>query len=307
MLANLNLAAGGNYDVVVSDLNLISVTSPVAVLNVMDRSPRYECLAGWWSGQGNANDALGLNDGTLQGGVLFANGIIGSASNPNGGYVDLGVGPALDSFTIETWIWVDPVQNVGEQRVISDDNYTLSGTRKGFLIKSTSAANTGQDGSPWLGISGPSGWQGLSAPQPLSAGWHHLAGVRDTVVSRLELYVDGALVASGALSVTDTIDSPVSTVLSGINPAVQSEPFHGRIDEPSIYAWALSLNQVAALYNRRPQLPAQSDRVIRELTTLVVTNTASDPGLPFNTLTYLKGGPTRRLSGRWRAMISSLA
>jgi hypothetical protein len=292
VLSNLSLTAAGNYDVAVSDLNLVSVTSQVAELNLVDRSPLYACLAGWWPGEGNANDALGLSDGTLQGSVLFTNGIIGSAFYPNGGYVDLGVGPALDSFTVETWIWVDPAQNVGEQRVISHDNYTLSGTRKGFLIKSTSAANTGQDGSPWLGIGGLSGWQGLAAPQPLSAGWHHLAGVRDTAAGRLELYVDGALVASGALSVPDTIDSPVSTVLSGINPSVKSEPFHGRIDEVSIYTCALSANEIAAIYNTRPALPEQPDRVIPELTTLVVTNTASDPGRPFNVLTYaLLGGP----------------
>ena len=270
-LTNLQLSDTGSYDVVVSDLTSLTITSQVATLNMVDRQPRSSCLAGWWPGEGNANDALGLYDGTLHGGVLFTNGIIGGAFSPNGGYVDLSVGPALDSFTLETWIWVDPAQNVGEQRVISHDNYLLGGTRKMMFLKSTCVSESG-NGRPWLQVSGPSGSQGLAAPQPLSAGWHHLAGVRDTAAGRLELYVDGTLVAEAVLSVPDTIDSPVSTVLSGINPSVQIEPFHGLIDEPSIYICALSSNDIAGNY--AAMLP------------VILAQPASTSVLPGSTVTF---------------------
>src|SRR6185295_7357580 len=44
--------------------------------------------------------------------------------------------------------------------------------------------------------------------------------------------------------------------------------------------------------NQAPVLPVQVDRTLAELTTLRVTNTATDPDSPANTLTYsLVGAP----------------
>lgn len=252
VLTNLQLSNAGSYDVLVSDVATLTVTSGVATLNVVMRDTSSSWLAGWWPGEGDATDSLGRYDGTLQGGAGFTNGIVGSAFSPNGGYVDLGVGPPLDSFTAALWIWVDPDLNVGEQRVISHDNYLLPGTRKAFMLKSTSGGNTGRNGAPWFEIGGPSGWQGLALPASLSAGWHHLAGVRNISAAQLELYVDGTRVANCDLTMIDTIDSDVSTVLSGVSPAQQIEPFHGRIDEVAIFQCALSADEIRALATTGP-------------------------------------------------------
>jgi len=49
---------------------------------------------------------------------------------------------------------------------------------------------------------------------------------------------------------------------------------------------------VVSEINSPPTLPAQIDTTIPELTTLVVTNTAADPDLPANLLSYaLQSGP----------------
>src|SRR5262249_24379719 len=47
-----------------------------------------------------------------------------------------------------------------------------------------------------------------------------------------------------------------------------------------------SFTVVITELNSAPALPAQPDRTITELTSLVVTNTATDPDLPANILTY---------------------
>ena len=42
-------------------------------------------LVSWWPGDGNAQDIIGPNDGTLQGGATFAPGVVGEAFKLNGG------------------------------------------------------------------------------------------------------------------------------------------------------------------------------------------------------------------------------
>jgi hypothetical protein len=300
-LINLTPAVSSRYDVVVHDAPGNAVTSRVAVLTVVDRAPRYDCLYGWWPGEGDANDALGVHHATLVGDAGFTNGIIGQAFRPANGYVDLGIGPALDSFAVETWVWVDPALNLGEQRVVSHDNPWSP--RKAFLLKSSAGA---AEGPPVFEVEGPSGGrQAIAAPHPLSAGWHHLVGVRDTTAGVLALYVDGAPEASAALTVPDILDSQWGTVLSGISSVDRIEPFHGLIDEVSLYTCALSSNQVADLFNLRPVPPVQTNLTIDEMTLLSVTNAATDNGRPFNVLSYtLAAAPNNAVIGTNTGMIT---
>src|SRR6266446_5639642 len=68
-------------------------------------------LVGWWPGNGNANDIVSGNNGTLQNGVTFAPGEVCQAfsfggmdqgvSVPASSSLDVGAGP---SFTVECWI-----------------------------------------------------------------------------------------------------------------------------------------------------------------------------------------------------------
>src|SRR5690242_20143067 len=53
-------------------------------------------LTSWWPGDGNANDVVGGNNGTLVGGVTFASAEVGQGFSFNGtGYVSFGTGPAI--------------------------------------------------------------------------------------------------------------------------------------------------------------------------------------------------------------------
>lgn len=287
LLTNLVLSDAGSYDVVVRDATSLSVTSLTSVLSMINRAPRYDCLAAWWPAEGNANDAYGSAEGSLQGSAGFTNGIAGQAFFPGTGYVDLGLLTPLTSFTISTWVRVDPTLNVGEQRVVSHDNYLLGGSRNGFLLKSSSPAHSSAQGHPWFEVGGVTTWQGLAAPAALSAGWHHLVGVRDIPGLKLRLYVDGALANEAPLLEANPIDSAVNTVLGGISAAVRDELFTGAIDETALFSCAFSAEQVAALYNTRPAfINPTAPITLSELTSLTVTNSATDYGVSFNTLNY---------------------
>lgn len=65
-------------------------------------------LANWWPGDGNANDIVGGDNGTLVGGVAFAPAEVGQGFSFNGnGYVSFGTGPAITGtgpLALDAWI-----------------------------------------------------------------------------------------------------------------------------------------------------------------------------------------------------------
>src|SRR5206468_10268120 len=65
-------------------------------------------MVAWYPGDGNANDIVGGNNGTLQGGVTFAPGEVGQAFNFNGIDSFVNVPDAanlhLQSLTIDAWV-----------------------------------------------------------------------------------------------------------------------------------------------------------------------------------------------------------
>src|SRR5437868_6551239 len=62
-----------------------------------------------WSGEGNANDAIGANNGTLHNGVSFVPGKLGQAFSFDGAddYISFGSGIGnfgTNDFTVDFWI-----------------------------------------------------------------------------------------------------------------------------------------------------------------------------------------------------------
>jgi subtilisin-like proprotein convertase family protein len=209
-------------------------------------------LVGWWAGEGNANDATGNHNGILQGGTSFAPGKVGQAFSLNGtgSYVDLGPGFNLDALTLDAWVFIDPTTNTGDRRVISKDNAGLGGTRKEFSLKSSTQFWSGHNGVPDFEVligNDITATDVVTAPSALSAGWHHLAGLRDTSAGRFELYVDGVLVASKTPTLRGAIDSNVNTNLGRVGP-VNTEYFAGLIDEADIFSRALSAAEIQRIY-----------------------------------------------------------
>jgi hypothetical protein len=212
-------------------------------------------IVGWWPGEGTADDIAGNHDGTLMNGTTFASGIVGQAFSFDGvdDYVDVGPGNDLDAMTLESWVFIDPPKNTGEQRVISRDNYRQQGVRKAFALKTSSPYVSGQHGRATFGVlvyGDSRDIDVIEASSPLTAGWHHLAGVRDTDAGRFELYVDGELVASKTPTVFGVIDSDVNTVIGRVSATSGLEHYDGLIDEPTIYDRGLSAEEVEFIFNQ---------------------------------------------------------
>src|SRR5205823_2630512 len=101
----------GSYSVTVSNAYgqvassnalLVVVTPPSCV------GPPAGLIA-WWPANGTANDIVGTNNGTLQGGTLFATGEVNQAFSLNGSgrYVSVPDSPlwafGTNDFSIELW------------------------------------------------------------------------------------------------------------------------------------------------------------------------------------------------------------
>jgi hypothetical protein len=217
-------------------------------------------LIGWWAGDGNASDLIGVNNGALQNGATFAAGKVGQAFSLDGvdDYVNLGSSPAFDmagDFTIHAWVSVDPTKNIGDRRVISRDDFKADNVRQQYLLKSSVTSDStspsftsacgGATGRPVFGVFKAGAGGSVCAPNALSAGFHHLAGVRSG--STILLYVDGALVASRS-AISGILAPEAPLVIGQANPTVNTEFFNGLIDEAAIHNRALSASEIQAIF-----------------------------------------------------------
>jgi hypothetical protein len=71
-------------------------------------------IVGWWPGDGNANDIIAGNNGTIVGTVSFAPGEVGEAFGFAGnGYVEVPSTAALDPQQVSVAAWVSATSSVG--------------------------------------------------------------------------------------------------------------------------------------------------------------------------------------------------
>lgn len=206
----------------------------------------------WWRAQDSAEDAIGSNNGSLQGGATFTEGKVGRAFLFNGtsSFIALSNNASMDfaagDFTIETWCRFDSL--VGAQEVLhkvtgiapNDQTYFLefSGFPDSpslrFMVRDT-AANQND----------------LVIPVPLASGlWYHIAAVRTGNTNAM--YLDGVQIGS------QTAGLSVNTGTGGIasigNIAYNGTPgiiryFAGAIDELSLYSKALSQSEIQAIHD----------------------------------------------------------
>ncbi|MBP7708471.1 hypothetical protein KA107_02205, partial [Candidatus Pacearchaeota archaeon] len=196
-----------------------------------------EGLVGYWPLNGNASDYSGNgNDGTENGGVIYASGKVGQAGSFDGNDDSISLGNnALfnpitgENFTLSAWIY--PLSSSSTVILSHGDNsynfYLESGTHIQFA--KAMVDNTRQNSS--------------TTPVALSQ-WHQVI-ITNTVGGNVSFYIDGAFVSSADF----LYDYSYNNALSIGSTITEGMYFEGLIDEVAIWNRSLNSTEISTLYN----------------------------------------------------------
>ena len=256
-----------------------SVTTFV-LTNVVPPAPASARQA-WYKLEGNASDTSGNgNDGTVSG-AAFGPGKLGAlAAQFNGvnSYLQIPLSIS-NSFTVSFWLkttdsgggpqwWAGKGLVDGEVQGTADDF--------GVSLVGNSAA---------LGIGNPD--TTIATTNAVNdGGWHHIAATRDATSGQMVIYVDAVLQASG-FGPVGTKASPPALRLGSVQAGYGGDFLNGTLDDVQLFSRALAASEIPSLMNHPPVFAnAPGDFVLLAGRTLVVTNFASDPDQPLQTLTW---------------------
>ncbi|HEX5399643.1 MAG TPA: FG-GAP-like repeat-containing protein [Verrucomicrobiae bacterium] len=233
----------------------IFAVAAVAAISIYAQTsdPAPPGLVAWWRGEGNANDSIGTNNGTLSpSGAAYAAGKVGEGFLFNGtnGYVQIPDSPALNQtneFTIE--LWYEDTGSTGYAGLVSKRPLTVGPCNFEVQIQ---AGNPGAINAVFEEASSGSFQISSYSPAPTTGVFHHLAVTyKQLPLAQVEVktFIDGQLKKTATLpgSLTNTVNNVPVTV--GCSNPVGGEFFKGVIDEVSYYNRALSTNEIAAIYN----------------------------------------------------------
>ena len=202
-------------------------------------------LVSWWPGDGFALDVAGTNNGTVQGGVTYTNGLVGQAFSFNGlsGWIDVTNEAPLNPtgpFSVEYWINGKPAQSDSYFEVVDHSHGFTDLT--GWCMEGTTA-----NGTVEFGFGVGSGFPAVAtASSVLDSHWHHVAGV--FTGTQIQIYLDGILNGSVAQSSPPVNNSRDVEIGSSYGGGARKRYFNGLIDELRYYNRALSSNEVATIY-----------------------------------------------------------
>jgi hypothetical protein len=181
---------------------------------------------GWWKFSTNANDSIGVSNGSWNGTESYGSGIFGTAGDFDGAsYVDATLSnPITGSFTISTWVNLDTVTE--SAAIVSDTD--------GHLLQ----------------IGGSDRWQFAGVydedTTATTGAWTHVVGVYDAPSHTQTLYVNGVSVASGIADRTVGTDINIGRRQ---DTGEGGQFIDGKIDDTMIFDRALGADEILALFN----------------------------------------------------------
>jgi len=220
---------------------------------------------------GNANDSSGSgNDATVSNAVLTAD----RFGNANNAYLFNGVNTFIEktspvnlnigsqNWTIAAWVNQSNNTNADTQMIVNRYELGWAGSTYGnyaayyhfYLTDGVPGFNLRDDNSNHFRVDGPAIVSDDS--------WHHIAGVLDSDMDLLSLFVDGSLVNTASLiGLTSITDSGSPLEIGRIFRCDFGSPiyyFDGSIDDVFIYNRALSISEVNSLYTGTSPVPVPS-------------------------------------------------
>ncbi len=221
-------------------------------------------IVSWWPGNGDANDIIGGNDGTLSpSGASYGTGLVGQAFHFDGtnGYVSVPDSPTLKpaNVTVEAWVLLDPNlpsnNGLGEQIVFKKN--TSTAWFEGYSLSKQPIDNgDGTSSNRFqfvVSIGGNIDDQVVINSQTIAQRgvWYHVAATYDG--NQSTLYVNGAAEASAIAGFPLNYDTtPLyigSTGTWDLWNGAYVNYFGGIIDEVSLYNRPLSPAEIYAIYH----------------------------------------------------------
>src|SRR5437870_851361 len=230
----------------------------VPTLTQADCTPPTSSLVGWWPGDGNADDIVSGNNGTLQNCATFTSGEVDQSfsldNSMTSGLVLVGdpVPPSLqiqDEITLAAWIYVTQYPAPNTLGLIVGSQYDAAGA--GATIFLDGRANPDGQPSPPGHIHfqiGDGGWHttNVNAQVPLNQ-WLHIVATR-RANEDAKVYYNGVLQPSTSVPWSGSISYNGAWFAIGRQKDL-GRAFTGLIDEVQIYDRALTADEALTLYN----------------------------------------------------------
>jgi hypothetical protein len=211
--------------------------------------------ASYWPADGNANDIVGGNNGTLVGNATYTTGCSGLQTDHafsldgDASYVDIPASENLyayqDVITVAAWIRLAGTQTNGTQAEYAGI-VTKGDTTWRLAVWSPYREPNYVPDVLYFGVGvGPDDFQDAVGTTPVYDGkWHLAVGVYDGTYAKL--YVDGQL--DGQTYRGHPLPTNGYPVQIGSNAEVEGRYFNGAIDEIQIWHAALTQAQIQAIY-----------------------------------------------------------
>lgn len=189
-----------------------------------------------WPAEGNADDIVGGNDGTLVGGASFGSGKVGQAFDLTGPSDLVRMSQPIqfaqgDDFTVN--FWVNQAETPPEQNFMIE---TRKGQFYGFTIGTLAdnllLAGGRCDNGNLIPVRG--------SPTINNGRWHHIATVFDWGADELRLYIDGCLELTSSLCGCDGFTQSDKLFVGAVSNQDDFYNFNGLVDELQVYKRALT-------------------------------------------------------------------
>jgi subtilisin-like proprotein convertase family protein len=228
-------------------------------------------LVDWWPFEGDANDIIGTNNGTIIGTLTNVSGVVGQGFMFNGtttetnSVINFGATAGnfgTNDFTIDYWMNTTNAPALGPMAFLTKRAECGGGNfleiEVGYSIPDVPGFLNLQLNDNGAGGTGKLG--GLTSTFQVNDGlWHHVAWERRSISSSnstLSLYVDGKLNVSANYQFVVNLDNAAPLLMGyspceapGAEPSGQVYNYDGAVDEFDLWNRALTDVEVAAIYS----------------------------------------------------------
>jgi hypothetical protein len=206
-------------------------------------------LVSWWGADNNALDMVGTNNGTSMNGATYAAGKVGQAFSLDGVDDYMLIGDPIpaslqiqNEISLEAWIYITEYQ--GNYELIAGSQYDPNNAGASLFL-----ANEFGMGQIMLNLGDGTWHQTITSTSVPLNQWVHVVGTR-------KAGEDGAIYFNGVpqplwmnVGWTGSISYSGAWFAIGLQKDQINRHFKGLIDEAAIYNRALSLGEIAAIYN----------------------------------------------------------